>query len=110
MTGAGSGPVRATAHGARIDVRVIPRSPRTGVEGVRDGRLLVRVTAPPVDSAANEAVVAVLAETLGVPKRSVRLVAGATGRNKTIEVNGVDVGDVMARLQQLEAERGQRER
>jgi uncharacterized protein (TIGR00251 family) len=110
MTGAGSGPVRATAHGARIDVRVIPRSPRTGVEGVRDGRLLVRVTAPPVDSAANEAVVAVLADTLGVPKRSVRLVAGATGRNKTIEVNGVDVGDVMARLQQPEAERGQRER
>jgi uncharacterized protein (TIGR00251 family) len=110
MTGPGSGPVRATALGARIDVRVIPRSPRTGVEGVRDGRLLVRVTAPPVDSAANEAVVAVLADVLGVAKRSVRLVAGATGRNKTIEVNGVAAADVRTRLRQPEAGRDQRER
>lgn len=106
MTGPGLGPVRATAHGARIDVRVIPRSPRTGVEGVRNGRLLVRVTAPPVDSAANEAVVAVLADVLGVAKRSVRLVTGTIGRNKVVEVKGVSVDDVMARLGQPEPERG----
>jgi uncharacterized protein (TIGR00251 family) len=106
----GSDPVRATAHGARIDVRVIPRSPRTGVDGMRDGRVLVRVTAPPVDSAANEAVLAVLAHVLGVAKRSVRLVSGATARNKVIEVDGVDVDDVLVRLRKPEAERDQRER
>jgi uncharacterized protein (TIGR00251 family) len=102
----GSGPVRPTAQGARIDLRVIPRSPRTGVEGIRNGRVLLRVTAPPVDSAANEAVVALLADVLGVAKRSVRLVSGTTGRNKTLEVDGVNVNDVMARLRQPEPERG----
>jgi uncharacterized protein (TIGR00251 family) len=104
----GLGPVRATAHGARIDIRVMPRSPRTGVEGVRDGRLLVRVTAPSVDSAANAAVLAVLADVLGVAKRSVRLVSGTTARNKVVEVDGVDVGDVLARLTKPEVEREQR--
>jgi len=104
------GPVRPTAHGVRIALKVIPRSPRAGVDGVRDGRLLLRVTAPPVDSAANEAVVAVLADLLGVSKRSVRLVSGATGRSKVVEVDGVDVDDVLARLKQPDAEREQRER
>ena len=94
----GSGPVRAATQGVRIDVRVIPRSPRTGVEGVRSGRLLVRVTAPPVDSAANEAVVAVLADLLGVAKRSVRLVSGAAARNKVVEVDGVDAATATRRL------------
>lgn len=102
----GSGPVRASAHGVRVDIRVVPRSPRTGVDGVRDGRLLVRVTAPPVDSAANEAVVAVLADVLDVAKRSVRLVSGAATRNKVVEVDGVDLDDVVAKLRQ----RDQRQR
>ncbi len=92
------GPVRPTPHGIRISLKVIPRSPRTGVDGVRDGRLLLRVTAPPVDSAANDAVVAVLADLLGVSKRSVRLVSGATGRNKIVEVDGVDAAAATTRL------------
>lgn len=82
--------------GVRIDLRVIPRSPKTAVGGMRDGRLIVRVTAPPVDSAANEAVVAAIAEALDVPKRSVRLVAGVTSRNKTVEVDGVTAAAVAA--------------
>lgn len=94
----GSGPVRAAPRGARVDVRVIPRSPRMGVEGVRDGRLLVRVTAPPVDSAANEAVVAVLADVLGVAKRSVRLVSGASARNKVVEIDSIDAATAARRL------------
>jgi uncharacterized protein YggU (UPF0235/DUF167 family) len=73
---------------------------------VRDGRVLLRVTAPPVDSAANEAVVAALADLLGVAKRSVRLVSGTTTRNKVVEVDGVDAADVLAKLRQPEAERG----
>lgn len=92
------GPVRATAHGVRLDLRVIPRASRSRVEGVRDGRLLVRVTAPPVDRAANAAVVAVLAELLGVSKGSVRLVSGATVRNKVVEVDGMAADDVTRRL------------
>lgn len=98
----GSGPVHPTPRGARIDLRVIPRSSRTGVEGIRNGRVLLRVAAPPVDNAANDAVLAVLADVLGVAKRLGRLVSGATARNKTVDVDGVDVEDVRARLGQSE--------
>jgi len=73
----------------RFDIRVIPRAPRTAVEPARDGRIVVRVTAPPVDDAANDAVIALLAETFHVPRRAVRIVAGLTHRNKRVEVEGV---------------------
>jgi uncharacterized protein (TIGR00251 family) len=75
--------------GATIEVRVIPRAKRTRVGGVRDGRLLVRVAAPPVEGKANSAVVAALAEALGVPKRSVEVVRGAGSRDKVVRVAGV---------------------
>ena len=89
----------ATAGGVRIAVRVMPRSPRNGIDGVRDGRLVVRVTAPPVDDAANEAVVTVLATAVGLPRHAVRIVAGATARNKTIAIAGTTAADVIARLE-----------
>jgi len=90
--------VVTTPTGVRIDLRVIPRSPRTEIDGVRDGRLLLRVTAPPVDDAANDAVVETLARVLDVPKRSIRIVNGATSRNKTVEVAGMNGAAVLARL------------
>ena len=87
-----------TPTGVRIDLRVIPRSSRTTIDGIRDGRLLVRVSAPPVDDAANDAVVEALARVLDVPKRSIRIVTGATARNKTVEVKGMTGAAVLARL------------
>lgn len=80
--------ITSTPSGVRIPIRVIPRSPRSRIDGVRAGRLLVRVTAPPVDAAANEAVIALLADAFDVPRAAVRIVSGATGRNKTIEIAG----------------------
>lgn len=90
--------ISATAAGSRVDLRVIPRSSKTAIDGVRDGRLLVRVTAPPVDSAANDAVVAALAAALDLPRRDIRIVSGPTGRNKTVEITGVDAAGLRARL------------
>jgi uncharacterized protein (TIGR00251 family) len=80
--------VRSTPAGVRFDVRVQPRASRTAIVGPRDGRLVVHVTAPPVDAAANEAVVDLLARALAVPKRMVRIVAGQRSRNKTVEIVG----------------------
>ena len=80
----------------RFSVRVQPRSSRTGVEGGHGDALKVRVTAPPLDGAANEAVVEVLAEALGVPRRAVRIVAGDSSRTKVVEVEGVDAAAVHA--------------
>jgi uncharacterized protein (TIGR00251 family) len=81
--------VRGTSGGVRIDIRVTPRASRTTVEGVRDGRLVVRVTAAPVDNAANEAVVRAIADAFDVPKSCVAISAGETGRNKTVAITGL---------------------
>jgi len=81
-----------------IDVRVIPRAKKTELAGTRDGAILIRVAAPPIDGAANDAVIAFLAERLGIAKRQVRIVSGQTGRHKRLEISGVDAADVTARL------------
>lgn len=88
----------STAGGVRIPIRVIPRSPRNLIDGVRAGRLLVRVTAPPVDAAANEAVVVLLADSLKIPRRNVQIASGATSRNKTIDITGVTAAALRAAL------------
>jgi uncharacterized protein (TIGR00251 family) len=87
-----------TNTGTRIELRIVPRASRTAVDGVRAGRLLVRVTAPPVDGAANDAVVTLLASALDMPRSAVRIVAGQTHRNKTVEVTGLSVDDARRRL------------
>lgn len=73
----------------RIEVRVTPRASRDGLAGVDEaGRLRVRLTAPPADGAANEALVRLLARRLRVPRSRVRILRGAGARNKLIEVEG----------------------
>lgn len=88
--------VRARDGAVRFNVRVQPRASRAGVDGVHGDALKVRVTAPPVEGAANEAVVEVLAAALGVPRRAVRIVAGASSRAKVVEVDGVSAEAVRA--------------
>ncbi|MDE3101192.1 MAG: DUF167 domain-containing protein [Chloroflexota bacterium] len=86
-------------RGGRVtfDVRVVPRAARTAVGGSRDGALLVRVTAAPVDDAANEAVVAALARALGVAPRDVVIERGGHGRRKVLSVPA----DTVTRLEAL---------
>jgi uncharacterized protein len=91
-------PLRASATGCFIDLRVLPRAPTDAVGGLRGGRLLVRVTAPPVDHAANDAVRRVLAGALGVSASAITLVSGRSARNKTVEVRGVSPDAVRQRL------------
>lgn len=62
-----------------------------------DGALKVRVTAAPVDGAANASLIRLLADAVGVPRRSVRLVTGAANRRKLIEIEGTDPAALRAR-------------
>lgn len=71
----------------RIRVRVIPRSNRNSLVAVSDGDYTARVTAPPVEGAANEAVVELLVKELKVAKSRIVLVSGETSRNKTFEID-----------------------
>jgi uncharacterized protein (TIGR00251 family) len=72
-----------------LDVRVIPRASRPGLAGTRDGALLVRLSAPPVEGAANAELIQVLAKALNIPKRQVTIVAGEHGRLKRVRVEGL---------------------
>ena len=84
-------PLRVTTieGGVRFSVRVQPRSSKPGVAGLHGDALKVRVGAAPVDGAANDAVIAVIADALDVPRRAVTIVSGATSRSKVVEVLGV---------------------
>ena len=92
-------PTTDVGGGVRLALRVIPRSPKTVVGGVRDGRLIVRVTAPPVDDAANRAVIDALADHFRLPRGSIRIVSGQTSRNKTVEISGVSASAIRALLE-----------
>ncbi len=78
----------------RIRVRLTPRSARNEIVGWRDGLLRVRVTAPPVDGKANEALERLIAKTIGVRKSAVSVVSGARAREKTIEIEGYSEAEV----------------
>lgn len=90
--------VIARPGGVEFDVHVVPRASRSKVVGMHDGNLKVALAAPPVDGAANDALVALLASLLKTPKSAVRLVRGQTSRRKTLAVDGVDVARVEALL------------
>lgn len=93
-------PAWITQHGQAvvIEISVQPRSSSTGVVGMHDGALRVRLTAPPVDGAANAALIAWCAKTLGVRRADVSIVSGQTSRRKRVAVQGISASDVVARL------------
>ena len=80
--------VALTRDGERVrfSVRVTPRASANALSGERDGVLLVRVTAPPADGAANAAVIALLAKSLALPPTAVRIERGGAGRDKRMSV------------------------
>jgi uncharacterized protein (TIGR00251 family) len=86
-----------SSSNARFAVRLTPRSSSNQIDGVLDGVLKIRVTAPAVEGAANTALVHLLAAELGVARRDVRIVAGAASRQKLVVVDGVDPEAVVAR-------------
>ena len=84
-----------------LAVRVTPRAGRTAITGVREGVLVIRLAAAPVDGAANEALVEFLAKLFGRPKRDIAIVSGHKSRDKRIEIEGLTAQDLAARLSDI---------
>jgi hypothetical protein len=90
--------VRDTAQGAQFALRVQPRSSRTALAGLIGDAIKLAITAPPVDGKANQAVVEYLAKLFSVPKSSITIVSGETGRNKLIAIRGLSAEQVRKTL------------
>ena len=88
----------ADSAGTLIKVKVIPRSSRTEMLGKENDIYRMKLTDPPVEGKANKAVIELLAEKLGVPKREIEIVSGKTGRLKTIRIRGLTAGEVAQAL------------
>ena len=81
--------IAETATGVELDVRVIPRAKKSGLGGVRDGAVLLRLAAPPVANAANDALISFLSDVLRVPRRAIHIVSGERARRKRVAVDGL---------------------
>jgi uncharacterized protein (TIGR00251 family) len=90
--------IRSQPDGVLLSIKVQPRASKNEIGETLGNELKIKVTAPPVDSAANEALLKFLAETLGCGKSAVQLVRGQTSRHKLVRVAGVSAEQVAQRL------------
>jgi uncharacterized protein (TIGR00251 family) len=97
--------ITSTPDGVVIDIRVIPRAGRSGVSGVRDGAILLRLNAAPVDGAANAEVVGILSGVLGIPRRAVTILSGHQSRRKRVAVTGITLEHAARAFTAREADR-----
>lgn len=90
--------LRAHPDGVSLSVRVQPRASSNEIVGVVNGELKIRLTAPPVDAAANEALIEFLARRLECPRGAVSILRGHTARRKVLWVTGIDAAAIAAKL------------
>jgi uncharacterized protein (TIGR00251 family) len=81
-----------------LSLKIVPRASRNEIVGISGNELRLRVTAPPVDSAANGAVLDFLAEHLGIPRRNLQLVRCATNPHKVVSISGMALAEISRRL------------
>ena len=81
-----------------LAVRVIPRSPRSKIDGRRGDAILVRLAAPPVEGAANDALIELLSREFHVPKRQITILSGHASRDKRVEIAGLSDEEGATRL------------
>ena len=94
--------LESVPDGVRIRVRVQPKASRNSVQIEDDGRIRVALTAPPVDGAANKALIRYMALFLGVKRRDLVLLGGERSRDKTLLLSDGDLGSVRQRFALLD--------
>jgi hypothetical protein len=81
-----------------LSIRIQPRASKNEIVALAGGGLKIRLTAPPVDGAANEALVKFLADALSIPKSNVEIASGHTSKNKIVRIHGISKADVESLL------------
>jgi len=94
-------PVKPTKEGISLSLYVQPGASKSAWAGLHDASLKLRIAARPIDGEANKEVCAYLAKFFGVPKTSVQIVHGATGRNKIVTIMG-DTDELIRKAEQLQ--------
>jgi uncharacterized protein len=93
--------IRQTDSGLEVALHVQPRARRNEIVGVHNGALKLKISAPPVDDAANRAVIEFFASLLDVPKTRLQIVAGLRSREKLLKIESVSIADFSRRLPSL---------
>lgn len=84
-------PYKKTKNGISIDIKVEPRSSQKSIAGVMDNNVLkVKLTSPPVEGAANEQLIELLAEELKIKKSQIKVIRGHASKRKVVEISGVE--------------------
>ena len=88
----------AQSDGVTLAIKLQPRASQNEIGAARGPELRIRVTAPPVDAAANEALLRLLADALNCPRGKVELVRGHTARHKVVKIHGIPATEILTRL------------
>lgn len=91
----------------RFGVKVQPRSSRNQIVGEHEGDIKIKVMAPPVEGAANQALQKFLAELFKLPKKDIRIVRGETSRHKIVEIRGIEAENLLAFIPPIHKVRGE---
>ena len=90
--------LKTVPDGVRLSLKIQPRASQNEIGAVVNGEMRIKVTAPPVDAAANEAVLRMLAERLDCPRGAVQLIRGQTSRHKQVLIRGMSADAVLKKM------------
>ena len=102
MSGANASPPGRSHQLMTLKIRVIPNARKTEFAGHRDGELLLRLNAPPIDGKANKAAIEFISRYLGVSRSSVQLIGGERSRHKIFEIVGLGASDLERKLAEID--------
>jgi uncharacterized protein (TIGR00251 family) len=93
--------LRESKNGLTFDIQVIPHASRAEIAGVQEGAFKVKVTAPPVEGAANEACIKLLAKELALKKSQMEISSGAKSRKKTVLVKDISKKELETKINNI---------
>jgi len=93
--------LRESKKGLTFDIHVIPHASRAEIVGVQDGAFKIKVTVPPVEGAANEACIKLLAKELGLKRSQLEIASGAKSRKKTIMVKNISKVELETKINNI---------